>query len=95
MEPARHIAISIRYRFQRHTRAARQKIVGETDTGSDEDVVSYLDAVPNHCLVLDSDSIADLRPTLYKRVITDVAMPSDYRAFHDVGEGPNAGTFAD
>ena len=64
------------------------EVIGEEDTGSNKYVISDVDALEDHHLVLAVTRSPDPGAVLHKGSVTDVAVASDARASQDVGECP-------
>jgi hypothetical protein len=76
---------------QRQSPATRGNIVRKTDARTDEHVISDLDPVPHHRLVLQGNPVADAGSGFDEGMVTYVAVSPDHGALHDVRESPNLG----
>ena len=74
---------------KRQSPTTRGNIVCKTDAGTDKHIISDLDPVPHHCLVLQGDPIADAGSGFDKGMVSDVAVPPDHGPLHDVRESPD------
>lgn len=87
-EPRGPAAITSGYRRQQHPRTARKRVIGEADTGADENIVADLDAVPNHYLVLHGYPVSEAGAGFNERMVANVAISPDDSPFHDMRKGP-------
>jgi len=76
-------------RRQRQSPTTRENIVCKTDAGTDKHVISDLDSIPHHRLVLYGDPIADAGSGFDKGMVAYVAVAPDHSALHDVRESPD------
>jgi hypothetical protein len=75
-------------RRQRQSPTTRENIVCKTDAGTGKHVISDLDSVPHHRLVIYGDPIADAGSGFDKGMVAYVAVAPDHSALHDVRESP-------
>jgi hypothetical protein len=75
--------------MQRLSATARENIVCKTDAGADKHVISDLDPVPHHRLVLQGDAVTDAGSGFDEGMVPDVAVPPDHGPLHDVRESPD------
>src|SRR5262245_16708654 len=79
----------------RPQRRAQVPDVREHHVRSEKHFVLDRDAVPDEDRVLDCDAVAHGRPVFDEGMVADVALGTDDRALHDVGEGPDTGAWPD
>src|SRR5260370_23193814 len=88
-EPPGLGSVTVGNRRQRQSATARENIVCKTYAGTDKHVISDLDPVPHHRLVLQGDPVADAGSGFDEGMVPDVAVPPDYGPLHDVRESPD------
>jgi hypothetical protein len=76
-------------RRERRSATAGENIVCETDPGADKHVISDIDPVPHHRLVLYGDPVADAGAGFDKGMVTNIAVAPDHGSLHDVRESPD------
>ena len=76
-------------RRQRQSATARENIVCKTDAGTDKRIISDLDPVPHHRLVLQGDPVADAGSGFDEGMVPYIAVAPDHGPLHDVRESPD------
>jgi hypothetical protein len=87
-EPPSPLFVACSDRGQLGSRTTRENIVGETDAGTDKNVISDLDPVPHHRLVLYGDAIADASSAFDEGMVAYVAVTADHCSLHHMRESP-------
>lgn len=92
LEPMGFILVTVRHRGV--ARTPRISIISENDARSDKHVIHDRNAAPNERAVLDGDAVTNAGAFLDETVTPDIALGTNFRAMHDMGERPHptAGT---